>query len=345
MSEPAAVPPPYQLVPAFTPSEPVAFHRLFRTLPGYRWWKPLVALLLAFVFLVVGSVVVAVIGLIIGIATGEIATDTLEHIQTGIENLAVLDAASPLSLFVALASLAILLPCVQLALLCVGLRPISVRHSVAFRVRWRWLFFSVLPAVAIIALSFGISYGVFPLLDGEWLDAPTTDVGLYAVCAIFIVLLTPLQAAAEEYVFRGLLAQIVGAWIRYVPFAIVLPSIVFASLHIYDVWGILDVFVFGIAASLVVWRTGGLEAGIAMHSINNIAIFLLLASGSLGTTINETTAGSPVSLGISIVTMALWVLWMSWLARRRHVARLGAWSPPAADSVLDQVRDAKEPAA
>ena len=274
--------------------------------------------------------VVAVIGLVIGIATGEILTDSLEHVQSGIENLAVLDAASPLRLFVgARRASPSCCPCVQLALLCVGLRPISVRHSVAFRVRWRWMLFSVLPALAIIALSFGISYGVFPLIDGEWLGAPTTDVALFVVCAIFIVLLTPLQAAAEEYVFRGLLAQVIGAWIRFVPFAIILPTILFASLHIYDICGLLDVFVFGIAASLVVWRTGGLEAGIAMHSVNNVAIFLLLASGSLGTTVNEVTAGSPVSLGISIVTMALWVPGCrGWPPR--GLARLGAWTPDPA---------------
>jgi membrane protease YdiL (CAAX protease family) len=313
----------------------VPYHRLLRTLPGYRWWRPLVAILLTAVFLVVASVIVIVIGLAVGIAIGEVRTDSLDHLQSDITGLAVLDAASPLRLFVALASLAILLPCVQLALLGAGLRPISVRHSVAFRVRWRWLFFSLLPALAIIAVSFGVSYGVVPLIDGEWLEMPTTDLALFGICAVVIVLLTPLQAAAEEYVFRGLLAQTVGAWFRYVPFAVVLPSIAFASLHAYDWWGLADVFVFGIAASLVVWRTGGLEAGIAMHAVNNVAIFLLLASGSLGTTVNETTAGSPVSLGISIVTMAIWVPWMSWLARRRAVADHGAAVRPRAANVLE----------
>ncbi len=308
-------------------SEALPFHRLFRTLPGYRWWRPLLAILLTFLFLVAGSVVVTVIGLVIGVATGDVRTDSLDHLQTDITSLAVLDAASPLRIFVALASLAILLPCVQLALLCVGIRPISARHSVAFRVRWGWMLISIGPALAIIALSFGISYGLFPLIDGEWLGAPTTDLDLFVVCAIIILALTPLQSAAEEYVFRGLLAQAIGAWVRYVPVAIIVPTILFASLHLYDIWGLLDVFVFGIAASLVVWRTGGLEASIAMHSVNNTAIFLLLASGSLGTTVNEATAGSPVSLGISLVTMALWVLWITWLARRRGVARLGAWAP------------------
>jgi membrane protease YdiL (CAAX protease family) len=302
----------------------VPYHRLLRTLPRYRWWRPLLAVFLAAVFLVVASVIVIVIALVIGITIGEVRTDSFDHLQTDITSLAVLDAASPLRLFIALASLAILLPCVQLAMLGAGLRPISVRHSVAFRVRWRWLFFSLLPALAIIAVSFGVSYVVFPLIDGEWLEFPTTDLALYAVCAAIIVVLTPLQAAAEEYVFRGLLAQVVGAWIRYVPFAIVIPSLAFASLHVYDWWGLADVFVFGIAASLVVWRTGGLEAGIAMHAVNNVAIFMLLASGSLGTTVNETTAGSPVSLGISIVTMVIWVPWMSWLARRRGLTDHGA---------------------
>jgi membrane protease YdiL (CAAX protease family) len=287
------------------------------------------------VFLVVATLLVLVIGLMIGIAVGEIRTDSFDDLQSDIASLAVLDAASPLRLFVALASVAILLPCVQLALLCAGLRPISVRHSVAFRVRWRWLFFSLLPALAIMAVSFGVSYVVFPLIDGEWLDAPTTDLTLFAVCAAIIVVLTPLQAAAEEYVFRGLLAQIVGAWIRYVPFAVVIPSIAFASLHGYDWWGLADVFVFGFAASLVVWRTGGLEAGITMHAVNNVAIFLLLASGSLGTTVNETSAGSPVSLGISIVTMAIWVPWMSSLARRRGLADHGAAVRPRAANVLE----------
>ncbi|HEX7834130.1 MAG TPA: type II CAAX endopeptidase family protein [Pseudolysinimonas sp.] len=313
----------------------VPYHRLFRTLPGYRWWRPLVAILLGSVFLIVASVLVALIGVGIGIATGEVRTDSLEHLQSDILALTVLDAASPLRLFVALGSIAILLPCVQLAILCAGLRPISVRHSVEFRVRWRWLFFSLLPALVIIGVTFGISYGLVPLFDGEWLELPTTDLSLFAVCAVIIVLLTPLQAAAEEYVFRGLLAQAVGAWIRYVPFAIVIPTIAFASLHGYDWWGLADVFVFGFAASVVVWRTGGLEAGIAMHTVNNVAIFLLLASGSLGTTVNESTAGSPISLGISIVTMVIWVAWMSSLARRRGLADHGAAVRPRAANVLE----------
>ena len=107
----------------------------------------------------------------------------------------------------------------------------------------------------------------------------------------------PFQAAAEEYVFRGILMQTLGAWVRWAPLAIVLPTVLFAFGHIYDVWGLLDVAAFGLAAAWITWRTGGLEAGIVMHTVNNVVLFLLLASGVLGGTAVTSDGGSPFALG------------------------------------------------
>src|SRR3712207_8477032 len=45
-------------------------------------------------------------------------------------------------------------------------------------------------------------------------------------------------------------------------------------------WTFLDRFAFGLAASAVVWLTGGLEAAIVLHAANNVVVFLL--AGSLG---------------------------------------------------------------
>ncbi|HWM33564.1 MAG TPA: hypothetical protein VNR36_04935, partial [Pseudolysinimonas sp.] len=64
-------------------------------------------------------------------------------------------------------------------------------------------------------------------------------------------------------------------------------------------------------------------------TVNNIASFLLLASGVFGTTINEAETSGPIGPSISVVTLTLWVLWMSWLAPRAGVARVGAFAPPA----------------
>jgi hypothetical protein len=191
------------------------------------------------------------------------------------------------------------------------------------------------PSALILALNLAIGILLPGLLAGEWPDAPTTPLPLFLLCLAIVLVLTPFQAAAEEYVFRGLLPQAIGAWLRWVPFALIIPTIAFAALHAYDFWGLVDVFIFGLAASLVVWRTGGLEAGIAMHTVNNIASFLLLASGVFGTTVNESETAGPVGPAVSVVTMGLWVLWMWWLAPRAGAARIGAYGsgqPAAHDS-------------
>jgi membrane protease YdiL (CAAX protease family) len=322
--------PPSALVAPFVPSEPVPFHRLFRTLPRYRWWRPLVALVIAVVYFVVLSVAIGLVLFAIGIATGDIRTATVDQALADVNALAQIDAASPFSITFALASIAVMLPAVQLALLTIGIRPTSVRHSVAFRLRWRWLLIALGPASLILALNLGIGILLPGLIAGEWPLAPTTELGTFLFCGAIIVVLTPLQAAAEEYVFRGLLPQVIGSWVRFFPVGAVVASIAFASLHAYDFWGLVDVFLFGFAACLVAWRTGGLEAGIAYHSVNNIASFLLLASGVFGTTVNSSATAGPIGPAISLVTLSLWVLWMSWLARRAGVARLGAYAPPAA---------------
>lgn len=70
-------------------------------------------------------------------------------------------------------------------------------------------------------------------------------------------------------------------------------------------------------AGVLVILTGGLEAGIAMHVLNNwLAFGLALAYGDMGSTLNP-TGGSwwsiPVTLTQSLVYLALVV----WVGRRR----------------------------
>jgi membrane protease YdiL (CAAX protease family) len=319
----------------YVPHEPVEYHRLLRTLRGYSWWKPLLAILLAVVYYLVLSVVLSLVLFAIGVATGDIRTASVTELLADLKALEQIDAASPFSITFALANIAIMLPAVQLAMLTVGLRPTGVRHSVAFRLRWGWMLLTLGPAAAVFALNIGIGFLVSGLLGGEWPEAPTTAVGTFVLCAVIIVVLTPFQAAAEEYVFRGLLAQALGGWIRFVPFAVLIPSLGFAALHAYDPWGLVDVFIFGVAAALVVWRTGGLEAAISMHTVNNVGAFLMLASGMFGTTVNQSETSGPVGPATSVVTMSLWVLWMSWLARRRGIARVGTWAPPPPPVAID----------
>lgn len=300
------------------------YHRLLRAQPTYRWWRPLLAVLLLAVFVLVGSFIVVGAGAGIGVLIGEIRIDTVENFEADLLALAVIDAASPFHLAVALLSVVVWLPCVPLALLCAGIRPAgiatSVVNSVTFRLRGRWLGACLLPAVvvAVVAMSIALGLGV---AMGDTLAAPALDPTI-ALSVVLILLIVPFQAAAEEYVFRGVLMQTIGAWVRWLPLAIVIPTLLFVAGHIYDIWGLLDVGVFGLVAAILTWRTGGLEAAIVMHALNNIVAFLVLASGILGTTAVTAEGGTPIGVGITVLTMGGYVLWIEHLARRRGIERL-----------------------
>jgi membrane protease YdiL (CAAX protease family) len=106
--------------------------------------------------------------------------------------------------------------------------------------------------------------------------------------------------------------QTIGSWLRYPIAAILLPTVGFALGHDYNVWGMLDVAVFGVAAAYLTWRTGGLEAAIVAHVLNNTVLFLLSAPYA-GV---ESSDGSPLALAVTVVSTPLYV-WLVLRASRR----------------------------
>lgn len=303
------VPPPVE--------DPTPFHRLFRTVPNYRWWRPLVAIAILLVFFLVTQVIVGVVwtlGLIVsGQGLGAVGSVTEATAQ-------LTDVSDPFNVALLFGSIAILLPLVPLAMLCAGLRPVGLRHAVSFRLRWRWMLWCAIPSLVITLLSTGLSF--LPLLWGETLEPVTVDIGHFALLAVLIVLLVPLQSAAEEYVFRGFIMQTLGAWVRNPWFAIVISTVVFTVGHSqYELWGLLSVGVMGLGFALVVWRTGGLEAGIAFHVVNNVSAVLLLASGVLGTSTMSSEGSNWTAPLVQAVFTAGFVLWVEFGARRQGIAR------------------------
>ena len=86
-----------------------------------------------------------------------------------------------------------------------------------------------------------------------------------------ILLTSPLQAVAEEIFFRGYLMQALGSLVARPWFGIVISAVVFALLHgLQNPPLFVDRLAFGLLAGWLVWRTGGLEAGIAAHVVNNV---------------------------------------------------------------------------
>lgn len=300
-------------------SEPLDYHRLLHGISAYRWWKPLALLLLSGVLFGILTVIFTEVAV-----PAFMLMDPDYSMQVARGTAAALDTQRPVSVLVSMLSITLLLPAVLLAMLFLGMRPIGGIWSVTARMRWGLfgrLFVNSVLAIAVMNLV-GISVSVF--LEPTTAPAVVANETAYDARAtllsmLFVLFLVPLQSTAEEVIFRGLFMQVLGAWLRNPWFAILLPSIGFASLHIYDVWGLLAVGLLGAVSAWLTWRTGGLEAAIAIHIVNNYVAFGIMASGFTGKTAQTVGDGSLAGLIGQIAGLALFV----WLTL--HVFTRGAY--------------------
>lgn len=278
------------------------YHRLDRTDPLYRWWKPLVVAPLALVFYVILSVMV--FGIVEFFAQRNLTAAQYElyALQSTAANAVITD---PLALVVLLAGVAVMAPALWLARIIVRAGRFGRMSSIAGRLRWRWLLLALLPAAGYTAVQTLISFGVAPLVTGESLGDPTTPPATYLVILVVLVLLVPFQASAEEYVFRGFVMQSVGGWVRWWPLAVVASAIPFVLGHLYNWWGLGEILVFALMTAWLTIRTGGLEAAIGVHVLNNLTAFGLPALGFESLT---TADGSPEGLVLAIILMPLYAL-------------------------------------
>jgi len=146
--------------------------------------------------------------------------------------------------------------------------------SVSPGVRWRYGFLCLVLALIVVG-----AVTVYHWVAGSGWNPPA-GWGWYA---LVIVVTTPFQALAEEVMFRGYLMQAFGAIVRNVWVPIVFTSVVFAFFHgVQNPWLFSSRLIFGILAGILVWKTGGLEAGVAIHIANNLGAFALaLFTGTL----------------------------------------------------------------
>lgn len=153
--------------------------------------------------------------------------------------------------------------------------------AVMHRVRPRWLasvqpgvrrrYLLICLAIALVSLN-GVL--LISLLVGGF-PAFHVQRGFWGFLVV-IVATSPIQAAAEEIFFRGYLMQALGSLVGRPWFGIVGSSVVFALLHgTQNLPLFVDRLAFGLLAALLVWRTGGLEAGIAAHVVNNVFAFVI----------------------------------------------------------------------
>lgn len=302
-----------------------AEYHLALTGPGQAWWRPLLSL----VTVVAGVVALMVVGgvvLVVGML-----------VQAGGDLDAVLGAPEselmrmddPFFFTAQNLMLAALIPIAGLATWMVHRTRPGFVSSVVGRFRWGWAGWCTLLLVPL--------WGGYVVLASVLLPTSAAGGGLgeaarrpehWVLLLVLMLLTTPLQSAGEEYLFRGWIMQQMGAAFRHrwaaLVASVVVSSALFALAHgSLDVWVLLDLM--GMATGMVIltWRTGGLEAAVVLHAVNNLfAIGFAILFGDLaGAFIDTGTTSTASSTLVSWVAVATATTALLLLARRLGVQR------------------------
>jgi uncharacterized protein len=234
-------------------------------------------------------------------------------------DLAVQDFSDPRVLLFVNATLIAAIPCVWLAWAVAHGMSIGWSSSVRARLRRRLFLPYTLRALATLGVAILLTLVLGLATGGDVASGPVRSFGWLL---LVVVLTTPLQSAAEEYVFRGYLSQAIAGWVRRPAVGAVVAALVTAALFSAahgppDLETFLDRFAVGLAASAVVWLTGGLEAAIVLHAVNNVLVFVL--AGALGDGGAAAGSGGGVGLVPLVLTVAGMAAYVLLVARSRGV--------------------------
>ena len=294
---------------------PVGYHQLQRLgRPGP--WRPLVGIVL----LVIGVAVLSPLAALVPVIAWLVATG--EPVGAGLDSVMSIDDATPMGLaYVNLVLASAISVTILINLALHGLMP-GWLVSVVRRVRWRFFLacfgLSVVALVATVVVSSVVPQPAGGELSGQANAFTSTTRDFLLV----VLILTPLQAAGEEFAFRGYLIQAFGGLFSSRVLAVVLSALLFALAHGIgqDLAIFVDRLAFGLVAGALVILTGGLEAAIAMHVLNNFLAFgLALAYTDMTSALNP-TGGTWWSLPGTLTQSLVYLLLATRLARRMGLA-------------------------
>ncbi|MFD5616847.1 CPBP family intramembrane glutamic endopeptidase [Streptomyces yangpuensis] len=237
---------------------------------------------------------------------------------------------------------------VLLAVRWCGRRPAGTVVSVVGRLRWGWLARCAAVAFPLIVLQMGGLALWGYVSDGE--EAVAGDFPGWSGFVLGLVVLwalIPCQAAAEEFVFRGWLAQFFGGFLKSPWPGIVVASALFAVAHGIGEWsGFALLFYSAMWWGWLTVRTGGLEAVIAVHVANNMTAYAItVALGQLAESGNAADAPWQ-ALVLELVAAPAYCLLIARLAGTHGVRRLSGADPtdPAAPAAPAAPADPADPA-
>nr|WP_232483164.1 CPBP family intramembrane glutamic endopeptidase [Brevibacterium yomogidense] len=297
------------------------FGSSYRT-PRTRWWRGVLSIAVVIVAVLLFSIVLSVVAVAIDMLLG--LQDPEAMIEGRISMTPAMLAATNLSLIAAAALSLIAHRFIN------GVR-VGYFHSVAPGLRWGWMWLSF-ALVAPLYLLFAASSFLDPAY--QTLTFSGTTLAFFFV----IILTTPLQAAAEEYMFRGVIQRSVGSWIRSPRWSFIVgtaaSAAVFSAAHFAaDIWLIVYYLLFGVLLSILTQRTGGVEAAIAIHTANNLFLLLVSAvTGQMDAGFDRSAGvGGPVML-VPVVILAVVLLVLSWVGKRHRLTTVTGGEAITADA-------------
>lgn len=181
--------------------------------------------------------------------------------------------------------------------------------------RWRYLLACLLVALVVLNAVLWLSFAV---IEMPRFQAAQAD---WAVFLAIILVTSPIQAAAEEVFFRGYVLQALGTAFNQAWVGIVGSALLFALFHgVQNPALFANRLAFGLIVGVLVWRTGGLEAAIGAHIINNVFAFGYgIFTGGVAATKATSAIGWDKAffdiLGFGLFALAAW-----WVGRRMNVA-------------------------
>ncbi|MCL1906559.1 MAG: CPBP family intramembrane metalloprotease [Propionibacteriaceae bacterium] len=209
--------------------------------------------------------------------------------------------------------------------------------SVVGRMRWSW--FGL--ALGVLALGYVVIYfiDIVVLSDPREFFGPL-ELKPYTWFMIGAILLTtPLQSASEEIVVRGFFSRILTALIPHKLAGLVVAAVVsttcFMLMHMAeDLWLNIYYVTLGFMLWWLVYRTGGLEASIAFHVVNNMFSMSMLPFMDMTDMFDRSSGVASPLLLVDLFGQLVLVLLLDFLARRRGLVRESA--PAAAWAIVSK---------
>jgi uncharacterized protein len=246
-----------------------------------EWWRYVLGVILILgVGLVVGSIVSAIVGLILLL---------LNHPNPAIFTDGKRFERALLDLFEQPTVPGFICQNLQFVVLMLGIAiTVKLIHQRRFR--------SLISPAATFSVrrcltGFGLWFGMMAVLVGvSFLQSPGDLVFTFKPLQWFgllvaVLIMTPIQTGAEELFCRGYLMQGLGLLTRNRLLLVSLPSMLFASAHFANpemargaVWMGLSYWAFGVFLAAITLRDNRLELALGVHAANNMFSFLIVNS-------------------------------------------------------------------